>query len=54
MTKKESKIQRSIILTKEMQEKLEQIANRKCMSVSDVMREAIMKYIKNYETKKED
>lgn len=43
---KESKIQRSIILTKEMQEALEQIAKRKCMSVSDVMREAILKYIK--------
>lgn len=51
---KKAKIQRSIILTKEMLEKLEQIANRKCSSVSDVMREAIMKYIKTYDSKKED
>lgn len=51
---KKAKIQRSIILTKEMLEKLEQIANRRCMSVSDVMREAITKYVKSYDSKKED
>lgn len=41
------KIQKSIALTKEQWEKLNDIAKRKYMSVNDVVRQAIAEYIKN-------
>lgn len=49
---KNSKIQRSIILTVQMKEDLEQIAKTKYMSVNDVIRIAISEYIK--ENKKDE
>lgn len=41
------KIQKSVALPKEQWDKLAEIAKRKYMSVSDVIRQALAEYIKN-------